>query len=49
MSKVNKILKNKLGIDRQARPTRQDQKLREQLAIEEALLLEAWAQSAVLY
>ena len=40
MSKVNKILKNKLGIDRQARPTRQDQKLREQLAIEEALLLE---------
>ena len=40
MSEVNKILKNQFGIERKAKPTKQDNRLREKLAIEESLRLE---------
>ena len=40
MSEINKILKNQFGIERKAKPTKQDNRLREKLAIEESLRLE---------
>ena len=40
MSKINKTLKNKFGIDRKIKPTKTDEGLTEQLTIEETLLPE---------
>ena len=40
MSGINKILKNKFGIDRKSKPVKQDKWLKSQRPIEEDLLLQ---------
>jgi len=40
MSKINKTLKNKFGINRESKPTKQDKWLKSQLSIKEDLLLQ---------